>query len=622
MNRIIHVSYYEDDPSSCPFVIARFNTRLRRDVLPSRGMEIHLQPHWTFTKQTAAASTAPIKHNTQASLPLKKSLLLPLLFLIASGIFGSDHARAENDPEYDIVIRNGRVLDGAGNPWIRADVAIKAGKFVKIGKITSHGAKEIDATGLYVSPGWIDMMDQSGPSILKNGFAQNKLMEGITTAISGELGSPAPADKLSSYFAELQKSGISLNFGTYYSEMQARQLVIGEVDRKPTAEELARMKSMVAQAMQAGALGLTTALIYPPSTYADTDEITEMAKVAAQYGGIYASHIRDEGKDLVPAVDELIHIAETAHLPAEVFHFKVMYRPGWGKLLQEAGEHIEAARARGVDVAADLYVYTASGTSLDVCIPLWAQDGGHDAFVKRLADPAIRERLKREIVTGIPGWSDQVLAAGGWQNVVLANAANPANDHWNGMTITDIAKAMGKDPADVAFDLVAQGQGRVTAIYHIMSEQDIQTALRLPWTSIGSDAGISLTPPVPGVPQAYGHPRGYGNFPRVIAHFVRDEHTLTLEDAIRKMTSWPATRMRITDRGLIREGMWADVTIFDYGKIQDRATYKQPQVYPDGIDYVLVNGQVVIDHGKHTGARPGHILYGPGRSTSFQSSTE
>jgi N-acyl-D-amino-acid deacylase len=518
--------------------------------------------------------------------------------------------------EYDVVIRNGRVLDGAGNPWIRADVAIRDGRFVKIGQIKGRGAKEIDASGDYVSPGWIDMMDQSGPSILKNGLAQNKLMEGVTTAISGELGAPVAADQLASYFTDLQKSGISLNFGTYYSEAQPRESVLGEANRPPNNEELIRMKAMVAQAMQAGALGLTAALIYPPATYAQTDEITELARVAAQYGGIYASHIRDEGKDLVPAVDELIDISETAGLPAEVFHFKVMYQPGWSKLLQEAASHIEAARARGVDVAADLYLYTASGTSLDVCIPSWAQEGGHDAFVKRLADPVIRERLKREIITGIPGWSDQVLAAGGWQNVVLANAANPANDHWNGMTITDIAKETGKDPADVAFDLVAQGKGRVTAIYHIMSEQDIQTALRYSWTSIGSDSGISLVPPVTSAPQSYGHPRGYGNFPRVIARYVRDEHTLTLEDAIRKMTSWPATRMRIMDRGLIREGMWADVTIFNYEKVQDRATYKAPQVYPDGVDYVLVNGQVVIDHGKHTGARPGHIIYGPGRTAT------
>jgi N-acyl-D-amino-acid deacylase len=523
--------------------------------------------------------------------------------------------------EYDIVIRNGRVLDGAGNPWIHADVAIKDGRFVKIGQVIGKGAQEVDASGDYVSPGWIDMMDQSGPNILENGLAQNKLLEGVTTAFSGELGSPAPADQLSAYFDKLAKSGISLNFGTYFSESQARDAVIGPVNRAPNPEELMRMKAMVAQAMQAGALGLTAALIYPPATFAQTDEIAELAKVAAQYGGTYASHIRDEGKGLVPAIDELIHISETAGLPAEVFHFKVMYRPGWGKLLEEAASHIEAARLRGVDVAADLYVYTASGTSLDVCIPTWAQEGGHDAFVKRLADPVIRARLKKEIVTGIPGWSDQVLAAGGWQNVVLANAANPANNHWNGMTMTDIAKAMGKDPADAAFDLVEQGQGRVTAIYHIMSEHDIKTALRYPWTSIGSDAGTSLTPPVPGVPQFYGHPRGYGNFPRVIARYVREEHTLTLEDAIRKMTSWPANHMRVTDRGLIRDGMWADVTIFNYDRIQDRATYKEPQIYPNGIDYVLVNGQIVVDHGKHTGARPGHIIYGPGRVAANGSST-
>jgi len=503
-------------------------------------------------------------------------------------------------------------LDGAGNPCIFADVAIQNGRFAKIGKIEEPGTSELDARGRDVSPGWIDMMDQSGEVLPKNGLAENKLMEGVTTAIAGEGGTPVPVEQLRDYWHALEKGGISLNFGTYFSETQARIAVLGYQSREPNADELTKMKSILQLAMENGALGMTTALIYPPSSYATTPELIEMAKVAAKYGGIYASHMRGEGKELVQSVDELIEIAEKGGLPGEVFHFKAAYSPGWGKLMGEAGEHINAARARSVDVAADLYVYTAGGTGLEATIPSWAHEGGQEALFKRLADPLVRDRLKRETVTGSPGWWNIIEASGGWQNIVLVNAQNPDNAKFQGHTIADIATALHKDPADAAFDLVAQVKsGRVLAIYHMMSEQDIQTALRFPWTSIGSDAGTALTP---GGDDALGlpHPRSYGNFPRVIAKYVKDTHTLTLEDAIRKMTSWPATRMRIADRGLIRTGMWADAVIFDYNRIQDRATYENPDLTPDGIDYVLVNGQIVIDHGKHTGKRPGKILYGPG----------
>ena len=535
---------------------------------------------------------------------------------IVAGSFLATPAHAQTSApatfEYDIVIRGGRVLDGAGNPCIFADVAIKDGRFVKLGKIQGHGRTEIDAHGRYVSPGWIDMMDQSGIALPKNGLAENKLMEGVTTAIGGEGGTPVPAEQLRDFWASLEKSGISLNWGSYFSETQARIAVLGYDSRQPTPDELAKMKSILDTAMQNGAMGMTTALIYPPSSYATTPELIEMAKVAAKYGGIYASHMRGEGKELVQSVDELIEISEKGGLPGEVFHMKAAYSPGWGTLMQEAGRHIDAARARGVDVAADLYVYTAGGTGLEATIPSWAHEGGNDALLKRLADPEIRARLKKEIVAGAPGWWNIIEASGGWQNVVLVNAQNPDNAKYQGRSIAEIAKELNKDPADTAFDFVAQAKtGRVLAIYHMMSEQDIETALKFPWTSIGSDAGTALTL---GGEDALGlaHPRSYGNFPRVIARYVRETHTLTLEDAIRKMTSWPATRMRIADRGLIREGMWADAVIFDYDKIQDRSTYEHPDVTPDGIDFVLVNGQVVIDHGKHTGLRPGKILYGPG----------
>jgi N-acyl-D-aspartate/D-glutamate deacylase len=334
--------------------------------------------------------------------------------------------------------------------------------------------------------------------------------------------------------------------------------------------------------------------------------------VAARHGGTYASHIRGEGKEVVQSVRELIEISERAGLPGEVFHLKVAHRPSWGILMDSVRMVVEAARARGVDVAADVYVYTAGGTGLEATIPSWAFEGGNDSLRARLANPATRARLKREVATGSPGWWNIVEAAGGWDGVVLANARNPKNDQYVGKRLSDIAKAQGKSPEDAAWDLVLDGGGRrVMAIYHMMGEQDIETALRFPWTSIGSDAGAVAQV---GVPDQTGlpHPRSFGNAARVISRYVKERKVLTLEDAVRKMTSWPATRMRLADRGVIRPGMWADVTIFDLEALDDRASYERPMEFPTGIDWVLVNGVVVIDHGKHTGAKPGKVLWGPG----------
>src|SRR5579872_3487716 len=360
-------------------------------------------------------------------------------------------------PAYDVVIRHGRVLDGEGNPWILADVAIKDGRFVKIGVIPGHGRTEIDATGKYVSPGWIDAMDQSGSVLLINGRAENKLQEGVTTAIGGEGGTPVPADSVREYFATLERQGISINFGSYFSETQAREAVLGESARAPTAAELATMRAIVDTAMRGGAMGMTTALIYPPSSYATTDELADVAKAAAKYGGIYASHIRGEGKEVVQAVGEAITIGEKAGLPVEIFHLKVAYRPGWGVLMDSIGRTVDAARARGVDVAADLYVYTAGGTGLEATIPSWAHEGGVDSLKARLANPAIRARLKKELKTGSPGWWNIIEASGGWDGIVLVNARNADNAKYEQKSIAQIAKETGKDPADAAWDLVAQG---------------------------------------------------------------------------------------------------------------------------------------------------------------------
>lgn len=517
------------------------------------------------------------------------------------------------DTAYDIVIRNGRVLDGAGNPWIRADVAISNGRFVKIGFIPEHGRVELNANGKYVSPGWIDVMDQSGEVLLHNGLAENKLMMGVTSAIAGEGGTPVSASNIAAYFKQLESQGISINFGTYFSETQTREEVLGQSARAPTAAELARMRTIMDTAMRAGAMGMTTALIYPPSSYSTTPELIEVGKSAAQYGGIYASHIRGEGKEVVQAVQEAIAIGEGARMPVEIFHLKVAYRPGWGILMDSVRDVIDAARARGEDVAADMYVYTAGGTGLEATIPSWAQEGGTDSLKARLANPAIRARLKREQQTGSPGWWNIIEASGGWDGIVLANARNPDNEKYDGKSIAQIAKETAKDPSDVAFDLVSQGHGRVMALYYMMSEQDIETALKFPWTSIGSDAGAA---PKAGAGDALGlpHPRAFGNLVRVIAWYVKERHVLTLQDAIRKMTSWPATRYRLANRGMIKEGNWADVTIFDLDSLKDVATYQHPTEYPKGIDWVLVNGVVTIDHGKHTGAKAGKILYGPGRA--------
>ncbi len=519
---------------------------------------------------------------------------------------------AQEPPGYDIVIRGGRVLDGAGNPWIRADVAVRSGRIVRIGRIAGQGRREIDATGLYVSPGFIDMMDQSGGVLPRNGLAENKLRMGVTSAIGGEGGTPVPVDQIDEYFRGLEESGISINFGSYFSETQTRVAVLGNSARAPDAAELARMQQMMRSAMRQGAMGMTTALIYPPSSFASTDELVAVGSAAAEFGGIYASHIRDEGAGLVSAVREAIEVGERAGMPVEIFHYKGAYEPGWGRIIREAAAEIEAARERGVDVAADVYPYTAGGTGLEATIPSWAADGGTDSLRARIARPEVRERLKQEVETGSDGWWNIVEASGGWDNIVLVNARNGNNAHLEGMTIAEVAQTTGADPADAAWDLVSEGEGRVMAIYHMMSEDDVQWALQRPWTSIGSDAGAALTP---GLMDGLGlpHPRSYGTFARVLARYVRETGTLSLEEAVRKMTSWPATRMRLERRGVIREGAWADITIFDLDRISDRATYEEPVLFPEGIEYVLVNGVVVIEHGgTHTGARPGQVLYGPG----------
>ncbi|TPD59614.1 D-aminoacylase [Emcibacter nanhaiensis] len=513
---------------------------------------------------------------------------------------------------YDIVIRNGRVLDGAGNPWISADVAVRDGRFIRIGQIAGRGAQEIDAAGKYISPGWIDMMDQSGEILLQSGLAENKLLMGVTTAIAGEGGTPVQAKEIEEYFKQLEQSGISLNFGTYYSATQARQAVLGDKNTIPNAEQLAAMTALVRKAMESGALGITTALIYPPANFHSTEELIALSRVAARCGGLYATHMRDESRFLLKAVEEAVEIGEKAGIEVEIFHLKAAYQPHWGQDMEKVGEAISKARSRGIDIAADLYPYPAGGTGFEPTVPPWVFADGPDKAIEMMRDPELRKQMKKELQKGATEtWSNLVYAAGGWKNVVLANAQNPKYDRYRFRSIDDIARELKMDPADLAWDIMLEAlPDRAMALYYMMDEKDIETALRFPWTSIGSDAGASLAvgePDVLGMP----HPRSYGTFPRIISEYVRKRGVLTLEDAIRKMTSWPAGRMGLQDRGLIREGMRADVVIFDFDQITDQATWKHPTKPPSGISYVLVNGEVVIDHGRHTGAKPGHVIRGP-----------
>lgn len=520
-------------------------------------------------------------------------------------------------PDYDIVIRGGRVLDGAGNPWVRADVAVKDGKVVRIGQIPGRGMKEIDAKGRYVSPGFIDMMDQSGRVLLKSGAAENKLRMGVTTVIAGEGGPPAAAAEIPAYFQTLEKQGISVNYGTYYSSTQARMKVMGDGAGSPTPAQLEEMGREVRIAMENGAFGITSALIYAPSSFQSTSDLVSLAKVAAQCDGFYATHMRDESEGLVQAVEEAIEIGEKGGVKVEIFHLKAAFAPGWGKLMPQAVATINAARARGVDVAADLYPYTAGGTGLEIIAPSWVWADGLQKGIERLRDPKVRERMKKEVAAGsMPGWSNLVHASGGFANVRLANGFSKKYERFHGKSLAEIGAALNIDPADAAWDIALEGlPNRSVALYFMMSEEDIETALKQPWVSIGSDAAASQNF---GEMDALGlpHPRAYGTFPRIIAEYVKRRPVLSLEDAVRKMTSWPAQRMGLSDRGLIRDGMRADIVVFDLDKLDDGATWDNPLAAPTGIDTVIVNGVVTLDGGKHTGARAGAVLRHPCRAKS------
>ena len=533
---------------------------------------------------------------------------------------------------YDLLIRNGHILDGTGNPWYAADVAIQGDRIAAIGDLReAHAKREIDAQGQIVSPGFIDMLGQSESSLLLDNRSLSKLSQGITSEITGEGGSIAPQNEktlaplkpfldqfkftvdwttLDGYFRRLEKQGTPLNIGTYVGSAQVREAVIGDDDRAPTPAELTQMEALVEQAMKDGALGVSSALIYPPNIYAKTDELIALAKVASKYGGLYATHMRSEGASETQALSEAIRIGREANLPVEVFHLKVSGKPRWGNMKNVVAT-IQSARDSGLDIAADMYPYPAGATALASALPPWVADGGTQKLLARLEDSAVRARIKKELSAGDhPDWENLYYDCGGGSGILLASVQKPELKEFEGKTVADVAKAWKKSPEDALMDFVLADSAQTGAIYFMASEEDIKTGLAQPWTSIGLDANeMSLDGPIF---EPHTHPRAFGAMPRFLGHYVRDQHLMPLEAAIRKITSLPAQREHLQNRGLLKLGYFADVTIFDPAKIIDRATFTKPTLLSEGIAYTIVNGQIEYDHGKLTGATAGKVLRGRG----------
>jgi N-acyl-D-amino-acid deacylase len=538
---------------------------------------------------------------------------------------------AQESSVYDVIIKSGCIIDGSGNPWVSGNVAITGDRIAKIGKLDSSTAKRvIDATGLVVSPGFIDMLGQSEIALLIDNRSLSKLSQGITTEITGEGGSVAPQNALTisqlqpdldryhlkvdwttldGYFSRLEKTETPLNIGTYVGAAQVRQAILGDVDRAPSPEELEKMKTLVAEAMKQGAFGISTALIYPPGQYAKTDELIELAKVAGQYGGIYATHMRSEGQSETAALEEALRVGREGKLPVEIFHLKVIGKPRWGSMPQMVAV-IQAARDVGQDVSADMYPYVAGGTALASSLPPWVAEGGRAKLLERLKDTTIRARIKQEMATEHPNWENLYLGSGGASDVLVSGVVNPDLKKYEGQTLAQIASSQEKDPLDALMDLVLADHAQTGALYFIASEDDLRYGLKQPWISIGLDASeTSLDGPLF---EPHSHPRTFGSMPRFLGHYVRDEHLLPLEQAIHKITSLPAQREGLHDRGLLKEGFFADITIFDAATVLDRATYENPVQVSDGVKYVFVNGELEYDAGKLTGAQAGRVLRGPG----------
>jgi len=532
---------------------------------------------------------------------------------------------------YDVVIINGRIIDGTGSPWYSGDIGIRSGKVFTIGNLTdAPRSRTIDADGKVVAPGFIDMLGQSELTILVDPRLPSKIYQGITTEITGEGGSAAPlndaiiaADRdaydhyhitpdwrtFKEYFARLEKQGIGINLGSYVGATQVRRMVLGDNDVQPTAQQLASMKQLVDRAMNDGAMGVSTSLEYAPAPYAKTEELIALAGEAAKFGGIYATHMRNESDAVLEAIDEAIRIGKEGGLPVEIWHLKVAGKENWGRM-PEVVAKINAARSAGVDITADTYAYTAWFNSFSAFIPQWAHDGGDAKLLERLRDPAMRARIRKEMETPSKAWDNEWMEIPGPESILIGRVQNPDLLPLQGKTLKQIADLWHKDARDALFDLLIQDRAFTEVAVFGMSEPDVALALQQPWVSIDNDS--SGTSPEGILGQEHPHPRAYGTFPRILRKYVREEKRLTLEDAIRKFSALPAQRMRLTDRGLLRVGMAADIVVFDPATIQDVATFENPNQLSRGMDYVLVNGVPVIDEGKMTGAKPGKVLRGPG----------
>ena len=531
---------------------------------------------------------------------------------------------------YDLVIRNGRIIDGTGSPWYSGDLAIRGGRIAALGKLDGASAKRtIDARGMVVAPGFIDMLGQSELTILVDPHLPSKIYQGITTEITGEGGSIAPitdalvkTDRvgyehygvqptwrtLREYFARLRKQGMGINLATYVGATQVRRVVIGDDNRAPTTAELERMKALVRDAMHDGAVGISTSLQYAPAMYAKTEELIALAAEAGKLGGIYASHIRDEGDGVIPALDEAIQIGREGHLPVEIWHLKAAGKANWGRM-PEIVARIEQARKSGVDIGADTYAYTASFNTFSAIIPPWAHDGGDRSLIERLKDPVARARIRKEMESTTVDWNNEWQQVTGPGSIIIGAVQNPKLLPIQGKTIAEIAKLWGKDPIDTVFDLLIEDSAFTSVAMFTMAEPDVALALRQPWVSICNDS--QGTAPGGLLGKEHPHPRAYGTFPHVLRKYVREDKTLTLEDAIRKFSALSAQKMRLADRGVLKQGMWADIVVFDPDTIRDAATFDNPNQLSDGMRFVLVNGVPVIEEGKMTNALPGKVVLGP-----------
>ncbi|HTU34497.1 MAG TPA: D-aminoacylase [Candidatus Acidoferrum sp.] len=573
------------------------------------------------------------------SILISASVCAVLLLFAVFAVRSSPASQEGTGESFDVLILHGHIIDGTGSPWYAGDVGIRDGRVAAIGSLSGASAKKtIDAHGMVVAPGFIDMLGQSELTILVDPRAPSKIYQGITTEITGEGDTVAPQTDatlaenaaeykhygimpnwrtFTQYFARLRKQGIGINLGTYVGATQVRRVVIGTVDRDPTPAELARMKMLVDQAMQEGALGLSTALEYPPAPYAKTDELIALAAESAKYGGIYATHMRSESDAIMDALAEVARIAREGHTAAEIFHLKAGGFHNWGRTPQII-KFIDDARASGLDITADTYAYTAWNNDLASFIPPWAHDGGDAKLLARLKDPADRARIRKDMLTRATSWDNPWQEVEGPQGILISTVLNPKLISLEGKRISEIAEqgstAIGlaphSDPIDTIFAILLADNANTQISVFGMKESDVELVLKQPWVSVDND--YQATSPWGILGQDHPHPRAYGTFPRILRKYVREQHLLTLPDAIRKFTALPAQREHLIDRGVLKKGMWADVVVFDPATIHDVATYANPNQFSVGMKYVLVNGVPVIDNGKMTGARPGHVLLGPG----------